>query len=86
MTLGTDYTKAYAPRWGVKRGAWDKARRFFLMVNPTCAHCGRWATIVDHIQPHRGSRQLFWDTSNWQPMCARCHGRKTRLHDGWSAA
>jgi 5-methylcytosine-specific restriction protein A len=35
------------------------------------------ATAVDHIQPHRGDYELFWDSDNWQPLCATCHGRKT---------
>lgn len=35
------------------------------------------ATVVDHVIPHRGDQALFWDTSNWQPLCRRCHdGRK----------
>ena len=24
------------------------------------------ATVVDHIRPHRGDKELFWDKSNWQ--------------------
>ncbi|MGM9590559.1 MAG: HNH endonuclease signature motif containing protein, partial [Faecousia sp.] len=35
------------------------------------------ATVVDHIIPHRGDRKLFWDESNWQPLCKDCHNRKT---------
>jgi len=35
------------------------------------------ATVVDHILPHRGDEDLFWDESNWQPLCKRCHDRKT---------
>jgi len=22
--------------------------------------------------------QMFWSSKNWQPMCASCHGRKTK--------
>jgi 5-methylcytosine-specific restriction enzyme A len=32
---------------------------------------------VDHITPHKGDRQMFWDRSNWQSLCHRCHSRKT---------
>ncbi len=28
---------------------------------------------VDHILPHRGDQALFWDKSNWQPLCADHH-------------
>jgi 5-methylcytosine-specific restriction endonuclease McrA len=31
------------------------------------------AVIVDHIVPHRGDQGLFWDTSNWQSLCKKCH-------------
>ena len=39
------------------------------------------ATDVDHITPHRGDRQLFWDESNWQPLCHRHHSMKTARED-----
>jgi 5-methylcytosine-specific restriction endonuclease McrA len=29
------------------------------------------ATIVDHIKPHRGDQNLFWDQTNWQALCRR---------------
>ena len=57
--------------------AWYRARGQFLARNPLCAECGRPATVVDHIVPHRGNKQLFWDTSNWQPLCEHCHDKKT---------
>jgi len=37
------------------------------------------ATIVDHIGGFgRMGDQMFWSSKNWQPMCASCHGRKTK--------
>lgn len=50
----------------------------FLTNNPLCRMCRevgtlRKATVVDHIVPHRGNQKLFWDTSNWQPLCDHCH-------------
>jgi 5-methylcytosine-specific restriction protein A len=57
--------------------AWRKARRFFLRENPICRHCGGLARVVDHIKPHRGDYGLFWDQSNWQPLCISCHNIKT---------
>ena len=35
------------------------------------------ATVVDHITPHQGNQNLFWDTNNWQALCKPCHDRKT---------
>lgn len=56
---------------------WRRARAAFLALRPWCAACGLLATVVDHIIPHRGDRALFWDETNWQPLCETCHGRKT---------
>ena len=58
--------------------AWQLARRGFLAEHPLCAYCiksGRTAaaTVVDHVVPHKGDLTLFWDRSNWQPLCKRCH-------------
>lgn len=63
-------------------GRWQKARKTFLEHHPLCAECQRRgvltpATVVDHIIPHRGDKTLFWDTTNWQPLCKSCHDRKT---------
>jgi 5-methylcytosine-specific restriction endonuclease McrA len=33
------------------------------------------AMVVDHIEPHRGDRRLFWNTSNLQSMTKVCHDR-----------
>lgn len=58
----------------------------FLQSHPLCAECrklGRYtkATVVDHIVPHRGDQKLFWDRSNWQPLCKACHDQKTWRED-----
>jgi 5-methylcytosine-specific restriction protein A len=62
--------------------AWEKARAAYLLKHPACVSCGGPANTVDHITPHRGDKALFWDSGNWQSMCARCHSRKTATHDG----
>lgn len=63
-------------------GRWRKARAAFLRRNPLCVECMRKgvltpATVVDHIIPHRGDKELFWNEENWQPLCKSCHDRKT---------
>ena len=31
------------------------------------------ATVVDHIQPHEGDMNLFWNADNHQALCKLCH-------------
>lgn len=40
------------------------------------------AKVVDHIKPHRGDKELFWDSTNWQSLCKRHHDIKTATEDG----
>lgn len=68
---------------------WQKARATFLKRHPLCMcsdckQAGRVmaATVVDHITPHKGDQDLFWDTSNWQSMSKPCHDKKTANEDG----
>lgn len=66
---------------------WREAARQFLREFPLCRCCEEHgqpaaATVVDHIVPHCGKAGLFWDRSNWQPLCKRCHDRKTASEDG----
>lgn len=61
---------------------WQRARLGFLRRYPLCRTCendGRTevACVVDHIVPHKGDMVLFWDRSNWQPLCVSCHNAKT---------
>jgi 5-methylcytosine-specific restriction protein A len=65
---------------------WRRARNHYLKAHPLCGNCRaqgrlRKATVVDHIIPHRGDQQLFWDESNWQPLCKSCHDHKTMTED-----
>lgn len=32
-----------------------------------------FASLVDHIEPHRGDMKLFWNRRNWQPLCDTHH-------------
>ena len=67
---------------------WRTARKEFLRRNPLCVKCTasgilRAATVVDHVVPHKGDSRLFWDQSNWQPLCKRCHDIKTVADGRW---
>lgn len=67
-------------------GRWRKARARYLKRHPICVRClkqGKYvkATVVDHIKPHRGDEQLFWNESNWQALCKSCHDKKTMTED-----
>ena len=52
---------------------WERERLAFLKANPFCKRCGEPATVVDHVRPHKGDAALFWDRTNWQPLCAHDH-------------
>ncbi len=72
-----------------KRGydsRWRSARLLFLNDHPLCNHCQandiiKPADVVDHIIPHRGNSEMFWDQSNWQSLCYPCHDTKTHTID-----
>ena len=74
--------------WRVGKGStargygyeWQQARLEHLQREPLCRMCKAQglvtlATVVDHIRPHNGNQELFWDRSNWQSLCARCHSK-----------
>jgi len=76
---GRERGSSTAQGYGVR---WRKARRAWLSEHPLCAMCmeeGRVeaATLVDHIIPHRGDYELFWDELNWQSLCVAHHSAKT---------
>jgi len=73
-----------------KRGytsAWRRYRQAFLFKSPLCVECDKRgqitaATVVDHIAPHKGNMNIFWDKKNHQSLCKRCHDIKTARKDG----
>lgn len=77
---GSSTERGYGSRW-------QKARVSFLKSHPLCVHCQERellipASRVDHITPHNGDQELFWDHDNWQALCESCHNRKTAREDG----
>lgn len=61
---------------------WRKIRAAQLIAEPFCRNCAsigvrQRAEDVDHIIPHRGNKELFYDSGNLQSLCHSCHSRKT---------
>ena len=57
---------------------WQRFRASFLASHPLCVMCLKQglttaATVVDHIIPHRGDRELFWREGNHQALCKTHH-------------
>lgn len=70
---------------------WRKASKEYLAAHPLCVSCQKRniimpADVTDHITPHKGDKDKFWDQSNWQALCESCHNRKTASEDrgAWS--
>jgi len=77
-----EYRKAFSALYGRR---WRNARLEHLTQHPFCVFCEqqgmtRQATELDHIIPHKGNLELFWDESNWQGLCHDHHrGTKARM-------
>lgn len=57
---------------------WQKARAAFLEFNRWCVFCEHKgqrvrANVVDHVIPHKGRAEVFWNVVDWQPLCRSCH-------------
>lgn len=94
--VGGDWSKLYDLRaWRGK----PYGLRWQTLVRDmfTCQMCGQVISDdskahADHIEPHRGSKALFFDPANVQTLCEGCHnsvkqsqergGRMSR-RDGW---
>ena len=73
-------------------GKWREARAGYLAKHPLCSPCAREgrttrATHVDHITAWQSlptqeeQRRAFWDSGNWQGLCASHHAEKTTRED-----
>ena len=86
------YNRKERPKYSkqlYKTARWQKLRKQVLLKQPFCAECQRQgkitrATIVDHIKPHKGNLDLFWDEENLQSLCKSCHDRKTVQEGRWT--
>jgi len=79
---GTSTERGYDARW-------RRYRKSYLAKHPLCEYCLDKtppiitpAKVVDHIIPHRGDYDLFWDENNWKSSCKECHDIKTAREDG----
>ena len=83
---GYDQHRESASKRGYNR-RWQIVSKAYLANHPFCVRClergvHTHAIVVDHIVPHKGNQSLFWDKSNWQPLCKQCHDKKTATEDG----
>lgn len=81
-----------------KSQEWQRKRRYQLNKYPLCNyHLQKGetvaATVADHVTPHRGNKELFFN-GELQSLCKSCHdsikqGEETRGYrldvglDGW---
>ena len=61
---------------------WQKLRDSFLRDNPMCVEClkagvYKLAKVVDHVVPHRGDKDKFFQLGNLQSLCEIHHNQKT---------
>ena len=61
---------------------WQSMRAAQLTREPWCLDCLKqdnyiFATEVDHVIPHNGDPQLFFDANNLQSLCKQHHSSKT---------
>ena len=85
------------PSWRTAKGsssergygyAWQQARLRFLQANPLCVMCQAMkpprvtaANVVDHVIPHQGDQELFWDEANLQALCKPHHDSDKQMFE-----
>ena len=77
---GTAHQRGYTSRWA-------RYAKQYRIQNPLCVRCSSEnelgpADVVDHIIPHNGDQELFWDPKNHQSLCKPHHDVKTASEDG----
>jgi 5-methylcytosine-specific restriction enzyme A len=76
----SSYERLYTHRWHV-------ASKMFLHRHPMCEECLRHGKITpsyctDHIVPHKGDLELFWNEDNWEALCKSCNSTKAAKEEG----
>jgi 5-methylcytosine-specific restriction protein A len=71
-------TRPWRHWYGKKR--WLVTARNQLATHPLCAMClsdgaVTAASVVDHVEPHHGDAQMFWN-GKLQSLCAPCHNKR----------
>ena len=66
------------PHQHLYNAKWARMSKAFLTKNPLCVYClqvGKTtpSQVTDHIIPHEGDVELFWDPLNRQALCKQCH-------------
>jgi 5-methylcytosine-specific restriction enzyme A len=99
-TCSVDVTQSHRPYQPLyNRKAWPRIRARQLVQEPLCRMCKEIgldepATVADHIVPHKGDWDLFFDAGNIQSLCITHHnsakqqierlGFSTQIgKDGW---
>lgn len=64
---------------------WRKKAKRQLDREPLCRICSRAgrttaATVADHIVPHKGDLDLFWN-GELQSLCASCHSKHKQAQE-----
>jgi len=65
---------------------WTKLRKQKLLADPLCWYCLQMGNVtvadtVDHIIPHKGDLELFFDWDNLRSSCKPCHNSAAALKD-----
>ena len=72
-------------------GRWEKARKAYLAKHPLCVCCAAHgvvnaARVLDHVEPHKGDKAKFWNSSMWQGLCEWCDkSLKRPIENDWVA-
>jgi hypothetical protein len=63
---------------------WVEYRNLFLRENPKCYCCGQRSVVVDHVIAFKGDKKLFWNPTNYIPLCKSEHDTITALFDRYN--
>lgn len=70
---GSARQRGYTSEWDVASRAFRSDPDHVLCVGCSAVKRVQVATVTDHVIPHRGDMDLFWDQANWQGACGPHH-------------